>query len=298
MKAQQPKTDTAVRTRERIRRICEFITRHPTRKHTLKVLAAAAAMSPFHFQRSFKSVVGVTPKEYIEAERLRSLKLGLREAASVTQAIYAAGFGSPSRVYERIDTRLGMTPKQYRTGGAGVGISYASARTALGCVLIGATDRGICFLQFGASEEALCRILAGEYPNAQLSPMPRSQRGAFDAWMRELTRRIEGDSAPTDLPLDISGTAFQLKVWKALLAIPRGAVASYGEIARQVGEPRAVRAVANACAANRIAVLVPCHRVIRGDGALGGYRWGVARKRTLLDRERAASSSRALLRMR
>jgi AraC family transcriptional regulator of adaptative response/methylated-DNA-[protein]-cysteine methyltransferase len=298
MKAQQPKSDAAVRTRERIRRICEFIARHPTRKHTLKVLAAAAAMSPFHFQRSFKSVVGVTPKEYIEAERLRSLKLGLREAASVTQAIYAAGFGSASRVYERIDTRLGMTPRQYRTGGAGVGISYASARTALGCVLIGATDRGICFLQFGASEEALRRILAGEYPNAQLSPMPQSQLGAFDAWMREVTRRIEGDSAPPDLPLDISGTAFQLKVWKALLAIPRGAVASYGEIARQVGAPRAVRAVANACAANRIAVLVPCHRVIRGDGALGGYRWGVARKRTLLDRERAASSARVLLRMR
>jgi AraC family transcriptional regulator, regulatory protein of adaptative response / methylated-DNA-[protein]-cysteine methyltransferase len=247
-------------------------------------------MSPFHFQRSFKRVVGVTPKEYIEAERLRSFKSGLRGAASVTQAIYDAGYGSASRVYERIDTRLGMTPKQYRTGGAGVEISYASAQTALGCVLIGATDRGVCFLQFGTSEEALRRILAGEYPNAGLEPMSQSQRGAFDDWMRELARRIEGHSTPRDLPLDIRGTAFQLKVWKALLRIPRGAVASYGEIARQVGEPRAVRAVANACAANRIAILVPCHRVIRGDGGLGGYRWGIARKRTLLDRERGVSS--------
>jgi AraC family transcriptional regulator of adaptative response/methylated-DNA-[protein]-cysteine methyltransferase len=296
MKTHQPKADTADRTRERIRRICELITRHPTRKHTLKALAAAAAMSPFHFQRTFKNVVGVTPKEYMEGERMRSLKSSLRGTASVTQAIYDAGFGSPSRVYERIDTRLGMTPRQYRTGGKGVGISYASAPTALGCVLIGATDRGICFLQFGASEEALCRILAREYPNAELSPMPRNQRGDFDAWMGELARRLEGDPAGGDLPLDISGTAFQLKVWKALLAIPRGALASYGEIAREIGAPRAVRAVASACAANRIAVLVPCHRVIRGDGALGGYRWGVARKRTLLDRERAAR--RAPLRMR
>jgi AraC family transcriptional regulator of adaptative response/methylated-DNA-[protein]-cysteine methyltransferase len=290
MKTHHPKAKTIARARERIRKVCEFIARHPTRKHTLKELAREAALSPFHFQRSFKRVVGVTPKEYIEAARLRSLKSGLRRTASVTQAIYDAGFGSASRVYERIDTRLGMTPRQYRAGGAGVEVSYACAQTALGCVLIGATDRGICFLQFGTAEEALRRVLAREYPNADLKPMSQDQRGAFDDWMRELTHRIEGDSTPGDVPLDVNGTAFQLKVWKTLLDIPRGAVASYGEIARRVGKPRAVRAVANACARNRIAILVPCHRVIRGDGSLGGYRWGIARKRTLLDRERGVSS--------
>jgi AraC family transcriptional regulator of adaptative response/methylated-DNA-[protein]-cysteine methyltransferase len=290
MKTQSQNTDGSERIAERMRRLCDFIARNPEQKHTLKALAARAAMSPFHFQRSFKRIVGVTPKEYIEAERLRSLKARLRGTANVTQAIYDAGFGSASRVYERIDTRLGMTPKQYRRGGEGVEISYASADTALGRMMIGATDRGVCFVQFGDSDEALRKALAGEYPRAALMPMSADRRADFDEWMRELARRIEGGSAAVGLPLDIRGTAFQLKVWKALLEIPRGAVASYAEIARQVGEPRAVRAVANACASNRIAILIPCHRVIRGDGSLGGYRWGLARKRALIDRERAAGA--------
>jgi AraC family transcriptional regulator of adaptative response/methylated-DNA-[protein]-cysteine methyltransferase len=293
MKTQHPNAVSSERIAERMRRLCEYIAQNPERKLTLKALAARASMSPFHFQRSFKRIVGVTPKEYIEAERLRSLKTRLRGPVNVTQAIYDAGFGSASRVYERVDTRLGMTPRQYRRGGAGVEISYAGAGTALGRMLIGATDRGVCFLQFGDSEDKLRAALADEYPQAALMPMSASQRGDFDAWMRELARRIEGGAAGVELPLDVRGTAFQLKVWKALLEIPRGAVASYGEIARQVGEPRAVRAVANACASNRIAILIPCHRVIRGDGSLGGYRWGLARKRALIDRERAASAQSA-----
>jgi AraC family transcriptional regulator of adaptative response/methylated-DNA-[protein]-cysteine methyltransferase len=284
------KSRTRPRIAERIRRLCELIARDPTRRYTLQALAAEAAMSPFHLQRSFKRLVGVTPKEFIDSERLRTLKSRLRGAASVTEAIYDAGFGSASRVYERVDTRLGMTPKQYRAGGAGVDISYASGATTLGRVMIGATDRGICFLQFGNNDEELQRTLAREYPHARLTPMPPDQRGAFDDWMRVLAQRIEGEAPQVELPLDIRGSAFQMKVWKTLLTIPCGAVASYGELARRAGEPSAVRAVANACAANRIAILIPCHRVIRGDGGLGGYRWGLARKRTLLDRERSSRS--------
>jgi len=287
MKTHNTSSDTTGRLAQRMREVCDFIARDPARKHTLRALAARAAMSPFHFQRSFKRIVGVTPKEFIDGERLRSLKSKLRGKANVTQAIYEAGFGSASRVYERVDSHLGMTPKQYRAGGAGVEISHAAADTALGRMLIGATDRGICFLQFGASDEGLMKTLATEYPGATLQPMSSGQRGAFDEWMRELARRIEGDASGADLPLDVRGTSFQLKVWKALLRIPRGGVLSYSEVAREVGNPRAVRAVANACASNRIAVLIPCHRVIRGDGALGGYRWGLERKRALLDRERA-----------
>jgi len=290
MKTHYPKANTIARTAERILKIRDLIAEEPARKYTLKALASMAAMSPFHFQRSFKRVVGVTPKDFIEAERLRTLKSGLRGASSVTDAIYRAGFGSSSRVYERVDTRLGMTPGQYRSGGAGIQISYGSAETALGCVLIGATDRGICFVQFGNSAASLLTALKNEYPRASLTPMLDSQRQPFDEWMRLLAQRIEGAQTGADLPLDIQGTQFQLKVWKALLRIPPGAVASYGEVARQIGQPRAVRAVASACATNRIAVFIPCHRVIRGDGSLGGYRWGLARKRALLDRERGARS--------
>lgn len=290
MKTQHPRADTAARAIGRIKKICALIAEQPAHKYTLQALASRAAMSPFHFQRSFKRVVGVTPKEFIEAERLRTLKSGLRGAANVTDAIYKAGFGSSSRVYERVDTRLGMTPGQYRTGGAGIQISYGSAETALGCVVIGATDRGICFVQFGSTAASLLRALEAEYPRATLAPMLASQRQAFDEWMRLLAQRIEGAMTVADLPLDIQGTQFQLKVWKALLRIPPGAVQSYGEVARQIGRPRAIRAVASACAANRIAVFIPCHRVIRGDGTLGGYRWGIARKRALLDRERGARS--------
>ncbi len=293
MKTRNTSSDTTGRLAQRMREVCDFITRDPARKHTLRALAARASMSPFHFQRSFKRIVGVTPKEFMDGERLRSLKSKLRGQANVTQAIYEAGFGSVSRVYERVDSRLGMTPKQYRAGGAGVEISHAGADSALGHMLIGATDRGICFLQFGESNAELVKALATEYPGATLKPMSAGQRGAFDAWMRELARRIEGDASGADLPLDVRGTSFQLKVWKALLRIPRGVVLSYSEVARSVGSPRAVRAVANACASNRIAILIPCHRVIRGDGTLGGYRWGLERKRALLDRERSTERGQA-----
>ena len=257
----------------------------------LAELARRAGMSPYTLQRRFKSHVGVTPKEYQEAHRLKVLKQELRTAPSVTDAIYGAGYGSGSRVYERVDTRLGMTPAQYRARGAGVAISYAAGGSPLGRILLGATDRGICFLQFGDDDAALTDALAREYPAATLTPMPDARRAEFESWMRALSDYLAGEAMRVALPLDPHGTAFQLKVWKALQEIPYGEVASYAEVARRIGAPRATRAVASACARNAIALAIPCHRVIRGDGALGGYRWGEARKRTLIDRERAVRAS-------
>jgi len=275
---------------ERIRKACEIIVRNADQPLSLKDIAAQVHLSPFHFQRSFKAIVGLTPKEFHEAERVRRLKEGLKSGSSVTAAIYDAGFGSSSRVYEKVDTRLGMTPQQYRQGGRGLSISHASAQTPLGLVMIGATDRGICFIQFGDDEKALQRQLTAEYPAATHAPMPADQRDTFAAWMRALSAYLEGHTAALDLPLDVRGTAFQMRVWRYLQTIPFGEVQSYSEVASGIGQPSAARAVAQACASNTVALAIPCHRVIRGNGELGGYRWGVERKRTLLDRERAARS--------
>lgn len=277
----------------RIRKAAALIAKHADQALSLKQIATAVGMSAFHFQRTFKAGIGLTPKEFHEAERVRKLKSGLKSGGSVTDAIYDAGFGSSSRVYERVDTRLGMTPLQYRQGGRGLSISRASAKTPLGLLMIGATDRGICFIQFGDSEKALEKQLLAEYPEATHAPMPKSQAATFDAWMRALGDYLEGHRTALDLPLDVRGTAFQMRVWRYLQSIPYGEVQSYGEVARGIGQPSAVRAVANACANNTIALAIPCHRVIRGNGELGGYRWGLARKRTLIDRERGVRSVRS-----
>jgi AraC family transcriptional regulator, regulatory protein of adaptative response / methylated-DNA-[protein]-cysteine methyltransferase len=277
----------------RIRNACALIAENADQPLPLKQIADAVGMSAFHFQRSFKAAIGLTPKEFHEAERVRKLKAGLKSGGSVTEAIYDAGFGSSSRVYERADTRLGMTPLQYRQGGRGLSISHASAKTPLGLLMIGATDRGICFIQFGDSEKALEKQLVAEYPEATHATMPQTQAATFDAWMRALGEFLEGTRSALDLPLDVRGTAFQMRVWRYLQTIPYGEVQSYGEVARGIGQPSAVRAVAQACANNAIALAIPCHRVIRGNGELGGYRWGLARKRTLIDRERGARSRKA-----
>jgi len=274
----------------RIAALCDYIRLHADESLTLDVLARRARLSRFHLQRTFKAIVGMTPKAYVESCRLGRLKSGLRLENSVTDAIYGAGFGSSSRVYERANTHLGMTPGQYRSGGKGVAISYAFAETPLGLLMIGATDRGLCFVQFGASREQLVGLLRKEYPAATTQPAVQPYRPEFQEWINRLAAHIEG-SAPADgLPVDVRGTAFQLKVWRYLRSIPAGDVASYAEVAHGIGSPSAARAVANACAANRVAITIPCHRVVRGDGGLGGYRWGEARKRTLLDRERAHNS--------
>jgi AraC family transcriptional regulator of adaptative response/methylated-DNA-[protein]-cysteine methyltransferase len=211
----------------------------------------------------------------------------LRAGVPVTGAIYGAGFGSASRVYERVATRLGMTPRQYRGGGKGVAISYAVARTPLGLTMMAATDRGLCAVLFGETERALLAELQREYPGATITPMDAGARAPFAQWMAALAAHLEGTRPRLDLPLDVRGTAFQMKVWSFLERIPYGEVRSYAEVAEGIGAPKAVRAVASACAANRLAVAIPCHRVIRGDGGLGGYRWGLARKRALIDAERA-----------
>ena len=230
--------------------------------------------------------MGLTPRQYVEAQRVGKLKQSLRQGADVTAAIYEAGFGSGSRVYEHSDSRLGMTPKQYREGGGGVAIQYACLESPLGLAMIGATERGVCFLQFGESEDELVGALRGEYPVANLERAREPMPAVFFKWMEALRGLLAGSVAEVDMPLDIQATAFQMRVWNYLRTIPRGQAQSYGEVAGAIGQPTAVRAVARACAANRVAVVIPCHRVVRGTGESGGYRWGVARKAALLERER------------
>ncbi|MBV9718010.1 MAG: methylated-DNA--[protein]-cysteine S-methyltransferase [Candidatus Eremiobacteraeota bacterium] len=270
---------------ERIREVCRYIDHHPDEPLTGDRLAAMAVMSRFHFARAFRAVTGVTPKEYVNGARVRALKQGLRGSHGVDSAIYDAGYGSSSRVYENAAQRLGMTPGQYRRGGAGVEISTVCVDTLLGCMAIGATDRGVCFLQFGDSPEPLALQLRKEYPNATVVPAPLP-RPPFDVWIDAINRYLAGEQPHLDLPLDIRATAFQLRVWKYLQGIPYGDLQSYKEVADGIGEPDAARAVARACGMNAVALAIPCHRIVRGDGSLGGYRWGLHRKRVLIDMER------------
>ncbi|MDQ6700263.1 MAG: bifunctional DNA-binding transcriptional regulator/O6-methylguanine-DNA methyltransferase Ada [Acidobacteriota bacterium] len=274
--------------RIKFREVCTFIRRNLEDRGALKLesLSRRFDLSRFHFQRTFKNIVGVTPRQYVEALRMQILKEDLRTSSSVTDAIYSAGFGSSSRVYGRADASLGMTPKEYRSGGRDVEISYVTAATPLGLMMLGATDRGLCFLEFGSSQDELLECLRQEYPESALVPMQDPYSAEFTEWMQALSSYLEGECALAQMPLALHGTAFQLKVWTYLQTIPAGSVQSYSEVAEAIGHPRAVRAVAGACAANRIALAIPCHRVIRGDGGLGGYRWGMDRKRILLDNER------------
>jgi AraC family transcriptional regulator of adaptative response/methylated-DNA-[protein]-cysteine methyltransferase len=257
----------------------------PTRPLRLTDLARRAGYSAAHLQRRFTAIAGSSPKAFQTAARMRLLKSGLRSPASVTGAIAAAGFGSTSRLYEKADAELGMTPTEYRRGGADLEVSWVTGSTPFGRVLIGATARGICALAFGVSDQALQRELRREFPAARFMPMPESSRSDFARWMAALDDHLAGKLAELDLPLDLQGTAFQLLVWRFLRTVPRGETRSYAAVAAGIGRPEAARAVARACATNRIAVLIPCHRVVRGDGALSGYRWGVARKRALLAAE-------------
>jgi len=271
----------------RIRELCRYIEAHSDESPDLADLAARAGLSRFHLQRSFKAAVGLTPKQYVDACRLRKLKQSLRESRDVAGAVYDAGYGSSSRVYERADTRLGMTPNQYRKEGRGVRITYVAVESPVGLMMIGATDRGLCSIQFGDTERELVGLLRKEYPAAVLEPMGMPHPPEFQKWMDALVSHLAGTRPRLELPLDIQATAFQMRVWNYLQSIPYGEVQSYGEVAAGIGQPSAVRAVARACATNRVALAIPCHRVIRGSGEMGGYRWGLARKRALIDRERA-----------
>jgi AraC family transcriptional regulator of adaptative response/methylated-DNA-[protein]-cysteine methyltransferase len=264
-----------------LKRIGRYIEEHADERLTLDDLAARAGLSPSHLQRKFKAVFGLSPFEYAEACRTRRLKSELRQGASVTGAIYEAGYGSSSRVYERSDESLGMTPSTYRAGGKGARIDYATAPSPLGRVLVAATERGVCAIRFGDEDAELETALRDEFPAADV----RRNKSGVSRWLEALLHHLRGPDIPLELPLDIRATAFQKKVWDHLRAIPAGRTESYGEVAAAIGEPRAVRAVARACATNPVAVAIPCHRVVRADGAFGGYRWGEERKRTLLDRE-------------
>ncbi len=269
-----------------IEAVCEFIRTHAAEKLPLAALAARAGLSPFHFQRTFKAAVGVTPRQFQDSCRMGTLKARLR-SGPVTGAIYEAGYGSSSRVYERAATHLGMTPASYGAGGRGASISYVTTASPPGRMMIAATDRGLCFVQFASSDLELEAMLVREYPAAQRAPMRSPYAREFRQWMASLKVHLAGRVPRADLPVDVRATAFQIQVWDYLRRIPPGATASYAEVAVGIGRAGAARAVAGACAANRVALAIPCHRVIRGDGGLGGYRWGLDRKRALLDAERA-----------
>jgi AraC family transcriptional regulator, regulatory protein of adaptative response / methylated-DNA-[protein]-cysteine methyltransferase len=280
-----------LRTTRLMQGLAEYIDRNAGETLTLAHLAKRAHLSPAHLQRTFKAVLGVSPKMFQDAARLRRLKGGLKAGKSVLDAITDAGFESTSRIYNHAPRNLGMTPSAYRRGGAGESITYAVRDTTLGPLLMAATDRGVCFAQFGESEAALTTQLRNEFPNASHVRSSRSDSRELDSWMKAFEAHLCGDAPRPDLRLDLRGTAFQIRVWRFLLQVPEGRVLSYAELADGIGTPRAVRAAASACAANRIAVLVPCHRVLRADGGIGGYRWGLERKRVLIDQERARGVS-------
>jgi AraC family transcriptional regulator of adaptative response/methylated-DNA-[protein]-cysteine methyltransferase len=253
---------------------------------TLAELSKRVGLSPFHLQRLFKRATGLSPREYQSARRMQSVKAGLRKGDDVTTALYDAGYGSPSRLYERAPERLGMTPGEYRRGGAGASITFAIAPTPLGRLLVAATERGLCAVRFGESAVELERDLRQEFHAANM----HRDDAAMRQYVEPLLASIRGNNTTIDLPLDVRATAFQMKVWEKLREIPRGETRSYTDIAREIGEPAAVRAVARACASNPVALAVPCHRVVRSDGELAGYRWGVERKKKLLDHERTGQA--------
>jgi len=265
---------------DKVRRACVYLA-NVEGPVSLARLAARLGGSPYHVQRSFKRIVGVTPREYADACRLRNVKTRLRASDRVTDAMLDAGYGSTSRFYERAVPRLGMTPATYRRGGAGVRIQYAIVDSPLGRLLVAATDRGVCAVAMAASDRELLAGLHEEYPRATLVQHASGLR----RWTREIVRYLEGRTPRVDLPLDVRATAFQWQVWNALAAIPSGETRSYKDIARAIGRPTAARAVSRACATNPVALAIPCHRVVSESGRTGGYRWGVARKKELLAAE-------------
>jgi AraC family transcriptional regulator of adaptative response/methylated-DNA-[protein]-cysteine methyltransferase len=251
---------------------------------TLERLAAVAGLSPAHLQRSFKSRLGLSPRDYVRARRAERFKSEVRKGRSITDALYDAGYSSGSRLYENAYAQLGMTPGAYRRGGKGVEIRYSIApSSSYGLLLVGSTAKGVCAVQLGDSESGLTASLRAQYPRAGL----RRDDEALGPTLAAILAHLDGGIRRLDLPIDVAATAFEWRVWKALQEIPYGETRSYGEVAAAMGEPRAARAVARACASNRVALLVPCHRVVRGDGSAGGYRWGEARKRRLLEVEKA-----------
>lgn len=263
---------------------------------TLAALSTLAGMSPNQLDRAFRSAMGITPRQYADAQRMRRLKSRLKRGDNVTTALYEAGYGSSSRLYERAPSHLGMTPAAYGRGGAGMQIHYTIVGSPLGRLLVGATDRGISALYLGESDGALRGALRKEYPSADLfldgegsGNKSHGGDGSLGEWVGKILAHLRGREPHLDLPTDVQATAFQRRVWEELRKIPYGATKTYTEVARAIGRPAAIRAVARACATNPVSVVVPCHRVVRQDGNLAGYRWGISRKRALLEKEGKAA---------
>ena len=284
--------DSAAPDARLVERACTWLDAHLDEPVTLEDLGRAVGVSPWHLQRTFKRLTGLSPKEMVRARRMERLKERLQQGDDVAAATYESGFGSGSRVYERSDARLGMTPATYRRGGAGMRIRFATADSPLGLLLVGVTERGVCAVALGDSEEALAADLRREYPRAEIE---RVEPGEDELGQRiaAVLAYLEGTSPHLSLPVDVQATAFQERVWKALQEIPAGETRTYGEIAATLGEPRAARAVARACATNPVALAIPCHRVVSGTGAAGGYRWGSERKSRILARERERREGQA-----
>ncbi|MGB8420350.1 bifunctional DNA-binding transcriptional regulator/O6-methylguanine-DNA methyltransferase Ada, partial [Paraburkholderia sp.] len=266
---------------EIVNRACAALDADPQQRLTLAQLSDAVHVSPFHLQRLFKRVVGVSPRQYQAAQRGAALRDALQSGSDVTRATLDAGFGSPSRMYDSASAELGMAPSAFRRKGAGLTVRYASAPTSLGFVLVAATDKGICKIGFGDDAAILANDLRGEFANADLV----EDAARLAPFIAQIDAYLRGTRQDFDLPLDIAATAFRQRVWDALRRIPYGETRSYSQIAEAVGSPRAVRAVASACATNPVALAIPCHRVVQKGGALAGYRWGLPRKAALLDNE-------------
>jgi AraC family transcriptional regulator, regulatory protein of adaptative response / methylated-DNA-[protein]-cysteine methyltransferase len=268
-----------------VAKVCRII-EESEEEPSLEALAEAVGRSPSYFHRMFKAAIGVTPKEYATAHRAARVRDGLAGGSTVTEAIYDAGYNSSGRFYEKSTDMLGMTPSQYRAGGANEEIRFAVGETSLGAIVVASTKRGVAAILLGDDPDELVRDLQDRFPQAHLIGADRD----YEALVAQVVGFVEAPRIGLNLPLDVRGTAFQERVWKALQDIPAGVTVSYAEVARRIGSPKSVRAVAGACAANNLAVAIPCHRVVRNDGALSGYAWGVDRKRALIDREETQSA--------
>jgi AraC family transcriptional regulator of adaptative response/methylated-DNA-[protein]-cysteine methyltransferase len=268
---------------EMVRRVCQYIDDRPGSAPTLAELAEHAGLSLHHLQRTFKAVLGITPRQYADARRLDKFKREIGNGASISGAMYGAWYSSTSRLYERASEQLGMTPATYKKGGRGAQMHYAIADSPLGRVLVAATGRGVCAVYIGDDDDRLAAELDAEYPAAQIEADP----SVLGRWMGAILDYLSGRQRALDLPLDVVATAFQLRVWELLRSIPYGETRTYSEMARELGSPKAARAVGRACATNPVSLVIPCHRAIRADGGLGGYRWGLGRKQRLLAAERS-----------
>jgi AraC family transcriptional regulator, regulatory protein of adaptative response / methylated-DNA-[protein]-cysteine methyltransferase len=274
---------SATRHARKIAELCRYIER-AEHSPTLEELVQRAGMSVFHLHRVFKAITGLTPKGYATAQRSQRVRRELVSGGSVTEAIYGAGYNSGSRFYEQADQVLGMTPSRFRAGGAQSDIRFAIGQCSLGAILVAQSERGICAISLGDDPQELARQFQDRFPNANLI----GGDAAFERLVANVVGMVEAPHLGLDLPLDVRGTAFQQRVWQALREIPAGRTVSYAELAERIGAPQSVRAVAQACGANTLAIAIPCHRIVRSDGALSGYRWGVERKRALLEREAQA----------